>query len=105
MGAYEIRVWDRYESFDYEVINGCNGGFFTGHPVCMQCPSDFLELCNAVENVIMLVGNQGMVMGTDSRTINKVSVPGSQRFYINPLGAVAYTQAHSAYIPADSIVG
>ncbi|KAL1641292.1 hypothetical protein SLS58_006194 [Diplodia intermedia] len=54
-GAYEIRAWDRYESFDYEVINGRDGGFFTGRPVCMQCPSDFLELCNAVEKIVVLL--------------------------------------------------
>lgn len=32
-------------------------------------------------------------------------VPGGQQAYINPDGALSYTQAHSAYIPPGSAVG
>lgn len=41
----------------------------------------------------------------DSRRLQHVIVPGGQRFYINALGALAYTRAHSGIIPENSIVG
>lgn len=34
-----------------------------------------------------------------------MEVPGGQRIYVDPSGRVAYTQAHSAYMPQGSLVG
>ncbi|KAJ5670793.1 uncharacterized protein N7477_006156 [Penicillium maclennaniae] len=34
-----------------------------------------------------------------------VEVPGGQQIYVDPSGALSFTQAHSAYIPAGSAVG
>ncbi|GME37103.1 uncharacterized protein LTHEOB_3297 [Neofusicoccum parvum] len=94
-GPYEIRVSNPDEHFDDYVINACHGGFFIGGPTCTYCPSQLPDLCEASKNITALVGNEGM----------QVVVPGGQRFYINPIGSLAYTQAHSAFIPGGSIVG
>lgn len=45
-----------------------------------------------------------------NRTTNQpkpqnVMVPGGQQVYVNPEGALSFTQAHSAYIPPGSAVG
>jgi len=34
-----------------------------------------------------------------------VTVPGGQQYYVDPYGGLAYTQAHSAYIPPGITVG
>lgn len=35
----------------------------------------------------------------------EVEVPGGQQVYVDPTGALSFTQAHSASIPAGSVVG
>ena len=37
--------------------------------------------------------------------LQDVEVPGGQQIYVDPSGALSFTQAHSAFIPAGSALG
>lgn len=49
-------------------------------------------------------GNTTVLAGGDKTLSMGVVVPGGQQVYVGPNGALSYTVAHSAYIPAGSIV-
>jgi hypothetical protein len=38
-------------------------------------------------------------------SLQDVEVPGGQQVYVDPSGALSFTQAHSAYIPPGSAIG
>ncbi|KAF4534489.1 uncharacterized protein LTHEOB_3297 [Lasiodiplodia theobromae] len=97
-GPYLIRVLTWYGDMDELAIDACGGAFFAGRSSssCTWCPyQQFPETCSAAVNITVLEGTENM----------HVIVPGGQRFYINALGALAYTRAHSGIIPENSIVG
>lgn len=75
-------------------IQACGQHWYIGGPTCSYCPEQVGSACPP--------GNTtSMVVPQDMNTM----VPGGQRFYLDPYWSVAYTQAHSAYIPPGSTVG
>jgi hypothetical protein len=49
-------------------------------------------------------GNTTVIVASEGRASMSVMVPGGQQAYLDPYWNMAYTQAHSAYIPSGSVV-
>ncbi|RHZ73306.1 hypothetical protein CDV55_104441 [Aspergillus turcosus] len=77
-------------------MNAAHGGFWLGDSPSTFCP-------DSIEQV------GGCPPGTSTRfaseTALDVSVPGGQRIYIDPRGALRFTTPHSGYIPRGSSTG
>ncbi|KAF7158076.1 hypothetical protein CNMCM5623_002588 [Aspergillus felis] len=77
-------------------LNAAHGNFWLGESPSTYCPE-------SVEKV------GGCPPGTTTRfaseTALDVAVPGGQVIYVDPRGALRFTTAHSAYIPAGSSTG
>jgi hypothetical protein len=82
-------------------VDACNQRWNLGIETCSYCPDTGVE-CP--------VGNTTVVLAPDtaaggSEPAMDVIVPGGQVVYLDPSGAVGYTQAHSASIPDGSTQG
>ncbi|OTB09332.1 hypothetical protein M426DRAFT_6609 [Hypoxylon sp. CI-4A] len=74
------------------LINAVNQGFYTGTSgPATYCPSD-VKSCPQVQGSLVYDGLTGLA----------VAVPGGQKIYVTPTGQVAFTHAHSNYIPPGS---
>ncbi|KAF2812171.1 uncharacterized protein BDZ99DRAFT_412734, partial [Mytilinidion resinicola] len=76
-------------------VRACSQKFNTGYygQTCTYCPKDVVPKCpNSTTTVVYPEGGLDVV------------VPGGQRWYVDPSGALGFTQAHSAYIPPGSQV-
>ncbi len=71
--------------------------YLGGGPPSSYCPSQVGSSCPPGTSTTFIGGDGGLSLG--------VVVPGGQQVYVAPDGALSYTQAHSAAIPAGSIVG
>ncbi|KIH87704.1 hypothetical protein SPBR_08947 [Sporothrix brasiliensis 5110] len=83
------------------AVDACNLRWNLGIETCSYCPTTGVE-CP--------VGNTTVVSAPDtaagsSTPAMDVVVPGGQAVYLDPSGAVGYTQAHSAQMPGGSITG
>ncbi|OJJ97529.1 hypothetical protein ASPACDRAFT_80400 [Aspergillus aculeatus ATCC 16872] len=79
-------------------LNAASGGFYLGlQNASSYCPDQVAELgaCPPGTETVFDAGANSL----------DVSVPGGQQVYIAPSGALAFTQPHSAYVPAGSVVG
>ncbi|PYH48120.1 putative IgE-binding protein [Aspergillus saccharolyticus JOP 1030-1] len=79
-------------------LNAASGGFYLGlHNASSYCPEQVSKLgaCPPGTETVINAGANSL----------DVSVPGGQQIYIAPSGALAFTQPHSAYVPAGSVVG
>ncbi|KAI7975936.1 hypothetical protein EIK77_007262 [Talaromyces pinophilus] len=66
-----------------QSVNAAGQRFWIGVPTATYCPSEIYELTCTKD----------------------VEVPGGQQVYVDPSGALAFTQAHSANIPAGAALG
>jgi len=79
---------------DGQPVTACGQHWTVGGRTCAYCPDVVQPNCPAgASTALVAPGAMDAV------------VPGGQLFYLDPSGNVAYTQAHSAYIPAGSTVG
>ncbi|KAE8140767.1 hypothetical protein BDV38DRAFT_9724 [Aspergillus pseudotamarii] len=67
--------------------------FYLGGETSSYCP--LTEGCPPGDQTVFAPGGYGL----------SVVVPGGQQVYVDPNGALSFTQAHSAYIPEGSAVG
>jgi len=65
-----------------------------GGPTSSYCPEQVGSACPA--------GNTTSMVLYGGRVAMNVMVPGGQQAYLDPYWGMAYTQAHSAYIPSGS---
>ncbi|KAJ4375258.1 hypothetical protein N0V83_002344 [Neocucurbitaria cava] len=74
------------------------GKFYLGGPgPSSYCPVEVVgDACPPGNYTVLAGGDKTLAMG--------VVVPGGQQAYVAPDGSLSYTQAHSAYIPTDSII-
>ncbi|EAW08764.1 putative IgE-binding protein [Aspergillus clavatus NRRL 1] len=77
-------------------MNAVHGSFWLGESPSTYCPENIEELGACPP---------GTSTRFASETALDVVVPGGQRIYIDPRGALRFTQAHSAYIPPGSSMG
>jgi len=73
-------------------INASGGKIWIGKETSSYCPVD---TCPSGKVTAFLVNDTAAM---------DVVVPGGQQVYIDPTGALSFTQAHSAYIPEGSIL-
>ena len=78
----------------YLQLNAAGQKFWLGGNTASYCPSQVKD-CPAGNQTVFAPG--GTSMDTE--------VPGGQQVYIDPNGALSFTQAHSANIPAGSSYG
>ncbi|RAL13314.1 putative IgE-binding protein [Aspergillus homomorphus CBS 101889] len=79
-------------------LNAASGGFYLGlQNASSYCPE-------VVEKLGACPPGTETVFDAGANSLD-VSVPGGQQVYIAPSGALAFTQPHSANIPAGSVVG
>ncbi|KAF3920663.1 hypothetical protein ABW21_db0206877 [Orbilia brochopaga] len=72
-------------------------GIWIGKPTASYCPVD-PKYCPPVSNTTSILVTENAYGAASMDVI----VPGGQQVYIAPSGALSYTQAHSAAIPAGS---
>ena len=72
--------------------------YLGGGPPSSYCPAETIgaENCPAGNTTVLVGGTKTLSLG--------VVVPGGQQVYVAPDGSLSYTGAHSAYIPAGSII-
>ncbi|KAK2747147.1 hypothetical protein FQN57_002404 [Myotisia sp. PD_48] len=75
-------------------INAAGRAFWVGGKTASYCPIQVGDACPP--------GDETVIGGLQSMY---VMVPGGQQIYVEPSGALGFTQAHSAYIPPGSYVG
>ncbi|KAL6707849.1 hypothetical protein ACN47E_003749 [Coniothyrium glycines] len=82
----------------FQTLNARGGKFYLGGPgPSSYCPvAQVGDACPPGNTTVLAGGDRTLALG--------VIVPGGQRVYVAPDGALSYTQAHSAYIPTGSIV-
>ncbi|KAJ5724563.1 hypothetical protein N7493_006291 [Penicillium malachiteum] len=79
----------------YAQMNAAGQKFWLGGSTSSYCPS--------IDGIVCPPGNQ-TVFASGGNAMD-VEVPGGQQVYVDPTGALSFTQAHSASIPAGSAVG
>ncbi|WEW61453.1 hypothetical protein PRK78_006943 [Emydomyces testavorans] len=75
-------------------MNAAGRAFWLGAPTQTYCPTVVGNACPP--------GKDTVIAGLSSLD---VLVPGGQQMYVEPSGAVGFTQAHSASIPPGSYIG
>lgn len=82
-----------------QPLTARGGKFYLGAgPPSSYCPAETIGAANCPP------GNTTVFAGGDKTLSLGVVVPGGQQVYVAADGALSYTTAHSAYIPAGSIV-
>ncbi|KAF3912423.1 hypothetical protein ABW20_dc0100738 [Dactylellina cionopaga] len=100
-GPFILRAtWDSamVPPFQNQLITASGNALWIGKPTASYCPDQIKQqkLCPAGKNTAIGLSGKEIYMS--------VTVPGGQRLYVDPsTGAVSFTQAHSASIPADAI--
>ncbi|KAJ5721422.1 uncharacterized protein N7483_009356 [Penicillium malachiteum] len=79
----------------YTQMNADGQKFWLGGSTSSYCPD--------VDGIVCPPGNQ-TIFASGGNAMD-VEVPGGQQVYVDPTGALSFTQAHSASIPAGSAVG
>ncbi|KAI0133823.1 hypothetical protein BJ170DRAFT_690178 [Xylariales sp. AK1849] len=94
--SYSLTVFAPDTVIDGAQLQAAGNAFYTGmsNPAT-YCPTQVVVNCPPIEGTLVYAGLSAMA----------VEVPGGQQVYVNPSGAVMYTQAHSAYMPQGSFVG
>ncbi|EPS37565.1 hypothetical protein H072_8746 [Dactylellina haptotyla CBS 200.50] len=80
----------------FSSLNANGGKIWLGKPTSTYCPVA-KNLCPKGKDTSFWINNQYW-----TASMNAI-VPGGQQLYIDPTGALSYTQAHSAFIPSGSI--
>ncbi|OKO98732.1 hypothetical protein PENSUB_8983 [Penicillium subrubescens] len=78
----------------YAQLNAAGQKFWLGGQTSSYCPEQ-VQNCPPGNQTILAPGGNSL----------DVEVPGGQQVYVDPTGALSFTQAHSASIPAGSSVG
>lgn len=84
--------------------------FWLGGQTSSYCPTQ-VGICPPGNQTVFIAGGSYMVStqppttNPPSLTYNQdVEVPGGQQVYVDPSGALSFTQAHSIYIPPGSAI-
>ncbi|KAK0637401.1 carbohydrate binding-domain-containing protein [Bombardia bombarda] len=84
-------------SIDGQPINAGFGKWLIGGTTQSYCPVEQVGASCPPGNITAIYAGAGDGAAMD------VIVPGGQQVYLDPFWSVAYTQAHSAYVPSGSI--
>jgi hypothetical protein len=76
-------------------MNAAGQKFWLGGQTSSYCPTQVGQNCPPGNQTVLAPGGNSL----------DVVVPGGQQVYVDPAGALSFTQAHSAYIPPGSSVG
>ncbi|KAJ5211479.1 uncharacterized protein N7498_003125 [Penicillium cinerascens] len=79
----------------YMQMNAAGQKFWLGGQTSSYCPD--------LQGLDCPAGNQTVIVGSGCAL--DVEVPGGQQIYVDPSGALSFTQAHSASIPPGSAIG
>ncbi|KAJ5584720.1 uncharacterized protein N7459_004520 [Penicillium hispanicum] len=79
----------------YLQMNAAGQKFWLGGSTSSYCPTNVGAGCPPGNQTVFAPGGNAM----------DVEVPGGQQVYVDPSGALSFTQAHSALIPPGSAVG
>ncbi|KAJ5493446.1 secreted protein [Penicillium diatomitis] len=93
--AYGITAIRSGSPIQYATLNASGQKFYLGGSTSSYCPSEIVKDCPP--------GTQTAI--APSGNALDVEVPGGQQIYVDPTGAVSFTQAHSASMPAGSVQG
>ncbi|KAI9680490.1 MAG: hypothetical protein M1817_003930 [Caeruleum heppii] len=96
-GPFSLLAVRSASPLHYRPIAAAGRAFYIGRPTSAYCPSPPVsaEACP--------VGNETILIQNGDSLAMSVSVPGGQRAYIGPSGALSYTGPHSGSIPAGSL--
>ncbi|KAI0188029.1 hypothetical protein EV127DRAFT_435298 [Xylaria flabelliformis] len=104
-GPFSAGAWRIAQGTDVfffgTAINASGGKFYINRNTSTYCP----EGVSGLDCTVYSGTGTTLVIGNGTATMSlQVSVPGGQQVYIGPDGALSYTQAHSAAMPANSTV-
>ncbi|KAI3327052.1 hypothetical protein HD806DRAFT_485885 [Xylariaceae sp. AK1471] len=106
-GPFAAGAWRMPQDTDSDIyffgtaINASGGKFYINRNTSTYCPDGVAGLdCSlfAGSGTTLIIGDNSDGMSLEA------TVPGGQQVYIASDGSLSYTQAHSAYIPAGSVV-
>ncbi|CAK7242631.1 MAG: hypothetical protein STHCBS139747_004127 [Sporothrix thermara] len=86
-------------ALDGLTVDACNQRWNLGIKTCSYCPVTGIE-CPAGNTTVISAPSDG-----GSSAAMDVVVPGGQAVFLDPSGAVGFTQAHSASMPTGSTQG
>ncbi|EED19212.1 IgE-binding protein [Talaromyces stipitatus ATCC 10500] len=92
-GPFSLMALRSASPLHFQPINAAGQKFWVGGSTSSYCPSN-IDPCPP--------GTQTVFANTNGLD---VEVPGGQAVYVDPSGALSFTQAHSAYIPEGSVQG
>ncbi|KAF2835245.1 hypothetical protein M501DRAFT_999278 [Patellaria atrata CBS 101060] len=95
-GPFTVQALNPNAPFHGWPIEACGRHFvITQHGPCTYCPENVPRDVCPPGNETLLYAGSGL----------SVYVPGGQQYYIEPNGALGFTQAHSASYPTGSLWG
>lgn len=83
-------------AMDGQPVSAGGGRWLLGGPTSSYCPTEQVGAACPAGNTTAMVAHESGHVGMN------VMVPGGQQAYLGPDAGVAYTQAHSAYVPPGS---
>ncbi|OBT86483.1 hypothetical protein VE02_04930 [Pseudogymnoascus sp. 03VT05] len=94
--AFTLKAWNPSSTLQGEDVNAAGFGFYLGlDGPATYCPVIPDLTCPAANETVVYKGGMSL----------SVIVPGGQQTFVETSGAIGYTMAHSASIPAGAYIG
>lgn len=118
--AFSVMAIRSASSIHYQPLNAAGQKFYLGGKTASYCPAQ-VSHCPPGNQTVFAPGGSSLVSHnshsspkthilqrtttTPANNNQDTMVPGGQQVYIDPSGALSFTQAHSANIPQGSSLG
>ncbi|KAL1953326.1 hypothetical protein VTO42DRAFT_3006 [Malbranchea cinnamomea] len=93
-GRFTVMALRSASPIHFLPVQAAGQKFWLGGYPATYCPEQVGDACPP--------GNKTVITGL---SYLDVLVPGGQQIYVDPNGALSFTQAHSVYIPPGSLIG
>ncbi|OBT63419.1 hypothetical protein VE03_07170 [Pseudogymnoascus sp. 23342-1-I1] len=96
ISVFTLKAWNPQSTLQGQAVNAAGRAFYLGlESPATYCPLTTVDSCPAGNETVVYEGGMSLA----------VVVPGGQMTYVETSGAVGFTQAHSASVPAGAYIG